>query len=118
MKMRELAGRVTTAVGRALQTTYLRCRGLYDAIDVEELPTRLIPTQLYVVGEDGESWYAAFLCPCGCGAVIHASLLEGSRPSWRLTRHFDGSVSLHPSMWRTKGCRSHFWLRRGRIKWC
>ncbi|MDM9644782.1 DUF6527 family protein [Rhizobium sp. S163] len=26
--------------------------------------------------------------------------------------------TLHPSVWRNSGCRSHFWVRRGRIAWC
>jgi hypothetical protein len=82
------------------------------------MPEKLQPRRLYVVGEDGRRWFAAFLCPCGCSAVIHASLVEASTPRWRLTRHFGGAVSLHPSVWRTKGCRSHFWLRRGRVDWC
>jgi hypothetical protein len=110
--------RLVASIWRAAQAAYLWICRLHGAVDVEELPQKLKARRLYVVGEDGQSWFAALLCPCGCGAVIHASLVEASRPHWRLTRHFAGAVSLYPSMWRTKGCRSHFWLRRGRVDWC
>jgi len=26
--------------------------------------------------------------------------------------------SLKPSIWLQGGCRSHFWVRRGRVEWC
>jgi hypothetical protein len=118
MSLCKLIGRAVASVTRAAQAAYLRCRGLYGAIDVDEIPDTLEPRRLYIVGEDGQRWYAVFLCPCGCDTIIHASLLQAIRPSWRLKRHFAGAVSLHPSMWRTKGCRSHFWLRRGKVIWC
>lgn len=84
---------------------------------VEDLPEVLAPLRLYLVGERSRSWSAAFLCPCGCGATIQLSLVPDDTPSWRARRHFSGSVTLHPSIWRTRGCRSHFHLRRGRIVW-
>ncbi|MER9141803.1 DUF6527 family protein [Mesorhizobium sp. M0871] len=58
------------------------------------------------------------LCPCGCRRVLHMNLLADERPCWRLTRHDDGTTTLHPSVWRTTGCGSHFWFRRGRVEWC
>ena len=73
--------------------------------------------RLYLVGEDTGPWSAALLCPCGCEATIQLSLLPDDEPSRRAVRHFNGSVSLRPSVWRTRGCRSHFFLRRGRIVW-
>jgi Family of unknown function (DUF6527) len=105
--------------GAAMAASWLvRRRGLYGAVSVAELPNSLKPHTIYVVGEARHRWYAAFLCPCGCGETIQASLLEKSRPHWTLTERWDGAASLHPSVWRTKGCRSHFWLRVGRIRWC
>lgn len=95
-----------------------RRRGLYGAVDVTELPDHLDACTVYVVGEGGHRWFAAFLCPCGCGETIQASLVEKSRPHWRLAERWDGAASLHPSVWRTKGCRSHFVLQSGRVRWC
>jgi uncharacterized protein DUF6527 len=85
---------------------------------VEELPDDLESKSVYLVGEGAYLWIAAMLCPCGCGDTLHMSLLSDGRPKWELIRHGDGTISLRPSVWRTKGCRSHFFLRRGMIVWC
>lgn len=81
------------------------------------LPMKLKKRILYVVEEDGYEEQAAMLCPCGCGRVLQMNLLPDERPCWKVTRHADGSASLHPSVWRKKGCHSHFVFRNGRVKW-
>ena len=85
---------------------------------VESLPDRLDSRKLYLVGDDECEWTAVMSCPCGCSSVIQLSLARDSRPSWRVYRHRDGTISLLPSVWRTVGCRSHFILYNGRILWC
>lgn len=85
---------------------------------VPELPDLLEAHLVYVAGEGEHLWFAAMLCPCGCGETLHMSLHREGRPNWRLTKHWDGTVSLLPSVWRRVGCRSHFFLRRGRVEWC
>ena len=84
----------------------------------EALPERVEQRTVYIVREDGFDEQATLLCPCGCGAVLHMNLLLDDRPCWRVTRNFDSTVTLYPSVRRTKGCGSHFWLRNGRIQWC
>ena len=84
----------------------------------EQLPRRLKVRTLYIVEEDGYEEQAAMLCPCGCGRVLHMNLLTDERPCWRVTRHRDGTATLHPSVWRKKDCGSHFWFRKGRVQWC
>lgn len=91
---------------------------LVRALRVEEIPEVLDGMILYAVGEAEYLWFAALVCPCGCGETLHMSLLPDERPRWRLTEHSDGTASLTPSVWRVKGCRSHFWLQRGKIEWC
>src|SRR4028119_2288829 len=86
-------------------------------IRVEELPDRLHPNCIYIVGEGAYKWYVAMLCPCGCGATLHMSLMPEGRPRWELTEHDDATVTLHPSVWRNQDCRSHFFLRRGSLQW-
>lgn len=81
------------------------------------LPERLEARTLYVVHDDGYLEQAAMICPCGCRRVLHMNLLRDSRPCWQLTQHSDGSATLHPSVWRNKDCRSHFWFRQGRVFW-
>lgn len=95
-------------------------RGLSSPLRVEQatdIPEKCNPGVLYLVGENGHRWFAAFVCPCGCGDVIQLSLLPDSRPRWSIEVHSDGTATLHPSVWRVKGCRSHFFLRRGLVAW-
>lgn len=82
------------------------------------LPPMLKRRTLYIVEEDGFEEQAAMLCPCNCGRVVHMNLLTDERPCWRVTRHDDGTATLHPSVWRKKDCGCHFWFKRGRIEWC
>lgn len=82
------------------------------------LPDQLKRKTLYIVQEDGFLEHVSMLCPCGCGRVLYMNLISDERPCWRITEHPDGTVSLHPSIWRKKNCQSHFWFRQGRIYWC
>ena len=91
----------------------------YRTIVVEEwLPARLLRRTVNVAREDGFDEQVALLCPCGCERVLQMNLLPDERPCWTVTRNMDGTVTLHPSIWRKKDCGSHFWLRNGRIRWC
>lgn len=85
---------------------------------VQDMPAVLSRDTIYLVGDAVEPWSVALLCPCGCGAVIQLSTMRGSRPRWKCQFERDGTVSLFPSVWRTKDCRSHFLVRSGRIIWC
>lgn len=78
--------------------------------------THYIPERL----EDGKLYVSvAFatvvhLCCCGCGNEVVTPL---SPTDWQLI--FDGeAVSLDPSIgnWSLP-CRSHYWIRRGRVRW-
>lgn len=81
------------------------------------LPSNLKERTLYVVTEDGVPWQAALICPCGCGENLDLNLLTDERPCWRVSVGPDGAASLAPSVWRTEGCRSHFFVREGEIVW-
>lgn len=72
---------------------------------------------VYLITEEGVPWSVALKCPCGCGEMLFLSLLEGS-PRWRIEQHRNGTVSISPSIWRTSGCKSHFFLKKGLIAWC
>lgn len=87
------------------------------SVQVEELPDALQSGRLYLIGS-GKPWSAAMVCPCGCGEAIHLSLLPDDSPSWTFKSDRNGLPTLSPSVWRTKGCRSHFFLRQGDIVWC
>lgn len=86
------------------------------AVRVEELPDDFAPLVVYLVG-GAHLFCAGMLCPCGCGAKLLMSLVDDDSPTWTATVHRNGSVSLFPSVARLVGCKSHFVLRRGRIRW-
>lgn len=91
----------------------------YRTMVVQEyLPKTIEPRTLYIVEEDGNEEQAAMVCPCGCRKTLHMNLLPDDRPCWKVTKHGDGTATLHPSVWRKIECRSHFWFRRGRVVWC
>jgi hypothetical protein len=57
---------------------------------------------------------AIHLCACGCGIKVVTPI---SPPEWQLL--WDGdTVSLDPSIgnWQFP-CRSHYWIRRNRVRW-
>jgi len=84
---------------------------------VDELPEKLKRQYLYLIGAQ-IPWSAALICPCGCGEVIHISLLSDDSPCWKLRLSAEKLPTLSPSVWRKQGCRSHFFLREGNIVWC
>ncbi|MGE0639981.1 MAG: DUF6527 family protein [Thermoanaerobaculia bacterium] len=48
--------------------------------------------------------------------MIKCPLVRSGGPRW--TVDVKGALpTLRPSIWRTAGCRSHFFVLRGRIKW-
>lgn len=78
---------------------------------VESFPARLEQGELYLAMEFAT---AAHLCACGCGTKV---ITPFSPTDWQMS--FDGeNVSLKPSVgnWAFP-CRSHYWVRSGRIQW-
>ncbi len=90
----------------------------YRSMRIGEAPSLPRSRRVYLVEDDGDPWCAVMLCPCGCRETIYLSLLPEDRPSWVFTEHLNDTISLHPSVWRVRGCRSHFILRYGEIRWC
>lgn len=80
-------------------------------LHVEYLPKELEPEILYVSKEFG---VAGHLCPCGCGNKIITPL---GRREWKFSEN-KGQATLYPSIgnWQLP-CRSHYWIRNGKIKW-
>lgn len=95
----------------------LRGDQVYRTRKSEELPVSLKSRTLYILGSP-KPWSVALLCPCGCKNPIQLSLLENDFPSWQLLLGPKGQPTLEPSIWRTNGCRSHFFMRNGKIIWC
>jgi len=99
--------------------TFSRFSPPYTVTVVEDhLPDNMDKKSLYVVVDDGYIEQVAMICPCGCRNILHMNMLPDERPCWSLTENPDGSRTLHPSIWRQKGCFSHFWFRNNKILWC
>lgn len=82
--------------------------------DPPEAPERGL---VYLIGDPPKPWSAAFICPCGCKELISLSLVPNDRPRWRFHVSASDPISLSPSIWRTKGCKSHFFVKKGRVHW-
>lgn len=105
-------------------TTFLRwlcpsLMGLHTVKRVIDEPKQLKAKTIYVIGEHDNEWLAVFYCPCGCGSQVRLNLLhcEG-RPRWSVHEDSRSRASLTPSIWRKVGCKSHFWVTNGDIRWC
>ncbi len=100
-----------------LAKEWLFPRRKLQRIEGDVLPSRLPWRNLFLLTEDGEDWCVAFRCPCGCGQRIELPIIEEAVPRWSLKLDKQGYPSLHPSVWLREGCRSHFFLRDGKIIW-
>lgn len=83
----------------------------------DTLPPAIQRARLVHMVDAGENWSVGFHCPCGCGDVIELLLLPDADPHWTLAVDHIGRPTLHPSVWKNMGCKSHFWLRQGRVIW-
>lgn len=87
-------------------------------IDGDSLPDRLPVRDLVLAREQDEDWCVGMRCPCGCGRKIELLVIEEAKPRWDLDVDPKGRPTLSPSVWLRDGCRSHFWVRSGRVRWC
>ena len=86
-------------------------------IEADTPPQKLPRRNLVLAREDKEDWAAAFRCPCGCGKRLELLLIEEAKPPWSINISKEGKPALHPSVWLKGGCKSHFWLRNGKVIW-
>lgn len=93
--------------------TYLTVRQIHGDLFPAKIPVNCLVELL-----DDDPYAAALNCPCGCGETIELMLMEGVQPRWDITIDTNNRPTLHPSVWRKTGCRSHFWIHGGEIVWC
>jgi len=92
-------------------------RRLY-VITGDSLPKRLPRRDLVLARDNGEDWCVGLRCPCGCGDILELLVVAEAEPRWDIVIDKRGKPSLSPSIWRKTGCHSHFWLSKGRVRWC
>jgi hypothetical protein len=83
----------------------------------DTLPALIPLRRMIHMVDKGDKWSVGFLCPCGCGETIELLLPAFIKPHWALTVDDIGRPTLTPSIWRKEGCRSHFFVKGGRIIW-
>lgn len=81
-----------------------------------DLPPRLSPRRIYLVGEPAK--WAVFRCPCGTGHQIDLNLSHPGRPRWSIAFDARDRPSLRPSVNVQAERRCHFWLTSGEVRWC
>lgn len=87
-------------------------------IEGDTLPSELPSRDLILTRDNGDDWSVGMRCPCGCGDSIELMILKEARPRWDIKVNKAGQPSLYPSVFRKSGCKSHFWVRQGKILWC
>lgn len=106
-----------------LYATWLRFyrRSKYSNVrsiaSMSDVPKRL-GSSIYLVGSNGSPKWAVMACPCRCGARIDVNLMRIRQPYWELMRLSSTTVTLRPSLWRSKGtCGSHFFIEHNKVRW-
>lgn len=84
---------------------------------VMDVPTNLVLRKIFIVKDGNLPELLAFKCPCGCEADIFLNLLNDASPLWNYNFAKNGNINVYPSVWRKIGCKSHFFIRNGKIDW-
>ena len=71
-----------------------------------------IPDGVILISEKYET--SAHNCPCGCDEKIVIPLGENG---WEAT-YKDGRITLNPSLANRTPCKSHYYIRDGKVVWC
>lgn len=87
-------------------------------VEGDMLPAKLPRWNLVLARDGDEDWVVGLRCPCGCGQRLEMMLLKEVKPRWDISVDQGGHVSLHPSVRLRDGCKSHFWIRSGKVLWC
>lgn len=85
---------------------------------VADLPVQIPEWKIFIMADGIYLDSLAFKCPCGCNTTIFLNLLSDAKPRWKYRITKKGNISISPSVWRKVGCKSHFFIREGRIDWC
>ena len=73
--------------------------------------------EFWVSSSNTKPQWALFKCPCGCEHVIALPLQHPHKPRWKISQTKNKRPILYPSVWQKTACRSHFWIKDGRIFW-
>ncbi|MBC7382939.1 MAG: hypothetical protein H7296_08075 [Bacteroidia bacterium] len=90
---------------------------LYKYKFVDDVPESISSGKIYIVGNKGYHWQGVMLCPCGCKEHLYINFIEEQHPCWTYKIGGEKKITLHPSLWRKTGCKSHFFVKKGKVVW-
>ena len=90
-------------------------RFLADRISESPDEGQLDPTLVFSEVRDGYPKWAHLCCP-KCNEHIQLPLAGKQR--WKLKIDILRRPTLSPSIWETRGCGAHFFIRKGEVVWC
>ena len=84
---------------------------------VKDLPEDIPEKIILIIADGNQPDSLVFSCPCGCNTTIYLNLLRDAKPCWKYRINKRGKISVSPSIRRKIGCKSHFFIREGRVDW-
>jgi hypothetical protein len=87
-------------------------------VELHPSPEEIKQGQAFIVGNTKIRKWICFQCPDGCGEMIHLSLISTTTPHWSISVDWLGQPTVFPSVRKLDGCKSHFWIKTGKIDWC
>lgn len=95
---------------------FRRWRIVAQVSAADEVPERLPPRSIVLVGSREFPKWLIFDCPCRRGHRIMLSLARAHWPHWRLLQ-FDPATILPSIDFRGHDFRCHYFVRSGRVTW-
>lgn len=83
---------------------------------VPDMPVSILSNKIYIIKEGNNPDTLLFLCPCDCGSKIYLNLLHDASPRWDIS-FTKSKITVLPSINRTIGCKSHFFITSGKVRW-
>lgn len=92
----------------------------------EYVPEQIDEGKIYaVIGTrvaDHSGPSVTYKCPCGCRKEVFLPCrTEGTErtrtPQWELSIDPEGKVVITPSILELGGCKSHYFIKHGRVNW-
>lgn len=93
---------------------WIRHVTVVDAAD--EVPERLPPGVVVVVGTSRRPKWIVFECPCARGHRVWLNSQPSHSPHW-MAGGAGRQLTIWPSVWVGAPWGCHFWVRRGRVIW-
>jgi hypothetical protein len=86
-------------------------------VDIQPERDNVLRKRIYIIRNYGLSKWVVMKCPCGCDEILTLSLMKNFKPNWKIKIDKKKRITISPSIWKQDGCKSHFFIINGRLKW-